>query len=152
SATLINKGLEVIEAHLLFGIPMDRIDVVVHPSSVVHSMVEFIDGSTMLQASPPDMRLPIALGLDWPRRSENAAAVWDCEQEVSWSVFPLDEEPFPAVTFARKAGGFGRTAPAVYNAANESCVAAFMAGRITFPQIVDLVGEVLDQHIKSADT
>lgn len=151
SATLVNKGLEVIEAHLLFGIPMDRIDVVVHPSSVVHSMVEFIDGSTMLQASPPDMRLPIALGLDWPRRIANAAAGCDWQDEVSWHFYPLDEETFAAVAFARKAGEFGRTAPAVYNAANEACVAAFMAGRITFPMIVDLVGTVLDEHLAAAD-
>ena len=151
SATLINKGLEVIEAHLLFGLPMDRIDVVVHPSSVVHSMVEFIDGSTMVQASPPDMRLPIALGLDWPRRISGASSPCDWTDPVTWEFFPLDEETFPAVALARTAGAFGRTAPAVYNAANEACVAAFMAGTISFPDIVDLVGQVVANHIETAD-
>lgn len=151
SATLVNKGLEIIEAHLLFGIPMDRIDVVVHPSSVVHSMVEFIDGSTMVQASPPDMRLPIALGLDWPRRLSRASSPCDWSDPVVWEFFPLDEETFPAVALARTAGAFGKTAPAVFNAANEACVEAFMAGRISFPQIVDLVGQVVTEHIESAD-
>ena len=151
SATLINKGLEVIEAHLLFGIPMDKIDVVVHPTSVVHSMVEFIDGSTMAQASPPDMKLPIALGLDWPRRVRGATTPCDWEAPTAWEFFPLDEETFPAVALARAAGKFGRTAPAVYNAANEECVAAFMAGSITFVDIVQIVGRVLTEHMNLSD-
>ncbi|OUZ08052.1 1-deoxy-D-xylulose-5-phosphate reductoisomerase [Aeromicrobium sp. PE09-221] len=152
SATLVNKGLEVIEAHLLFDIGFDRIDVVVHPSSVVHSMVEFVDGSTMVQASPPDMRLPIALGLAWPERLPGAAAPCDWTRPVSWDFFPLDEEAFPAVKLARRAGEFGRTAPAVLNAANEVCVDAFVGGHLDFLGIVDTVGEVLEEHLSDPDT
>lgn len=151
SATLVNKGLEVIEAHLLFDIGFDRIDVVVHPSSVVHSMVEFVDGSTMVQASPPDMRLPIALGLTWPARLPGAAAPCDWTRPTSWDFFPLDDTAFPAVTLARRAGEFGRTAPAVFNAANEICVDAFVAGNLDFLGIVDTVGEVLDEHLSDPD-
>ena len=147
SATLVNKGLEVIEAHLLFGIGFDRIDVVVHPSSVVHSMVEFVDGSTMVQASPPDMRLPIALGLAWPERVPGAARSCDWSQPTSWEFSPLDERVFGAVRLARKAGTAGRTAPAVYNAANEVAVAAFLAGELDFLGIVDTVEVVLEEHL-----
>lgn len=148
SATLVNKGLEVIEAHLLFGIGFERIDVVVHPTSVVHSMVEFVDGSTMVQASPPDMRLPIALGLAWPDRVPGAASGCDWTAPTAWEFFPLDEEAFPAVALARRAGAAGRTAPAVYNAANEECVDAFVAGRLGFLGIVDTVGRVLTEHLE----
>ncbi len=144
SATLVNKGLEVIEAHLLFDVPLDRIDVVVHPQSVVHSMVEFSDGSTLLQASPPDMRLPIALGLGWPDRVPGAATGCDWSSAASWTFEPLDEDAFPAVRLARTAGGRGGIAPAVFNAANEECVDAFRAGRLTFLGILDVVSEVLD--------
>ena len=151
SATLVNKGLEVIEAHLLFGIGFDRIDVVVHPSSVVHSMVEFVDGSTIVQASPPDMRLPIALGLAWPDRVPGAASPCDWSQPTSWEFAPLDEDAFPAVGLARRAGEFGRTAPAVLNAANEVCVEAFVAGDLDFLGIVDTVGAVLHEHTADAD-
>ncbi|MCW2799818.1 MAG: 1-deoxy-D-xylulose-5-phosphate reductoisomerase [Aeromicrobium sp.] len=147
SATLVNKGLEVIEANLLFDIGYDRIDVVVHPTSVVHSMVEFTDGSTMVQASPPDMKLPIALGLSWPDRVPEAASACDWTAPTTWEFFPLDDEAFPAVTLARKAGTFGRTAPAVFNAANEVCVDAFVAGHLDFLGIVDTVGAVLDEHL-----
>ena len=122
SATLVNKGLEVIEAHLLFGIPFDRIEVVVHPTSVVHSMVEFVDGSTLVQASPPTMLIPIALGLAWPDRVPDAAPAVDWTRPETWEFFPLDDEAFPAVALARAAGERGGTAPAVYNAANEVCV------------------------------
>ncbi|MCX6407633.1 MAG: 1-deoxy-D-xylulose-5-phosphate reductoisomerase [Propionibacteriales bacterium] len=151
SATLVNKGLEVIEAHLLFGIDFDRIDVVVHPSSVVHSMVEYVDGSTMVQASPPDMRLPIALGLAWPERVPGSARGCDWTSPTSWEFFPLDETAFPAVSLARRAGYFGRTAPAVLNAANEVCVDAFVAGDLGFLGIVDTVGAVLDEHLRDPD-
>ncbi|RLV56979.1 1-deoxy-D-xylulose-5-phosphate reductoisomerase [Aeromicrobium phragmitis] len=151
SATLVNKGLEVIEAHLLFDIGFDRIDVVVHPSSVVHSMVEFVDGSTMVQASPPDMRLPIALGLSWPDRVPGAATPCDWSRPVAWDFFPLDDEAFPAVRLARRAGEFGRTAPAVFNAANEVCVDAFVDGHLDFLGIVDTVGEVLAEHLSDPD-
>lgn len=145
SATLVNKGLEVIEAHLLFGIPFDRIEVVVHPQSVVHSMVEFVDGSTMAQASPPDMQLPIALGLTWPERVPAAARPCTWTSPTSWEFFPLDDEAFPAVRLARAAGSAGGCAPAVLNAANEECVAGFLAGRIRFVDIVATVSQVLDE-------
>ncbi len=131
----MNKGLEVIEAHLLFDVPYDRIDVVVHPQSVVHSMVEFTDGSTIAQASPPDMRLPIALALGWPDRVPDAAPGCDWTTASTWEFLPLDDAAFPAVRLARRAGLAGGTAPAVFNAANEVCVEAFLAGRLAFPVI-----------------
>jgi 1-deoxy-D-xylulose-5-phosphate reductoisomerase len=146
SATLVNKGLEVIEAHLLFDIPFDRIDVVVHPQSLVHSMVEFVDGSTLAQASPPDMRLPIALGLGWPDRVPGAASGCDWTRASTWEFLPLDDSAFPAVRLARQAGESGGTAPAVYNAANEVCVEAFRVGDLPFTAIVDTVEQVLAAH------
>ncbi|GAB6987339.1 1-deoxy-D-xylulose-5-phosphate reductoisomerase [Nocardioides pyridinolyticus] len=146
SATLVNKGLEVIEAHLLFGIPFDRIEVVVHPTSVVHSMVEFVDGSTLVQASPPTMLIPIALGLAWPERVPDTAPPVDWTRPETWEFFPLDDEAFPAVALARAAGERGGTAPAVYNAANEECVEAFRAGRLDFVAIVPTVQAVLSRH------
>jgi 1-deoxy-D-xylulose-5-phosphate reductoisomerase len=146
SATLVNKGLEVIEAHELFGVPYADIEVVVHPQSVVHSMVEFCDGSTIVQASPPDMRLPIALALGWPDRVPDAAPPCDWTTATSWEFHPLDEEAFPAVRLAREAGERGGAAPAVYNAANEECVAAFVAGRLPFLAIVDTVAQVLGEY------
>ncbi len=148
SATLVNKGLELIEAHLLFDLPFDRIDVVVHPQSVVHSMVEFVDGSTLAQASPPDMRLPIALALGWPDRVPGAAPSCDWSQASTWEFAPLDEHAFPSVRLARAAGLRGGTAPAVYNGANEECVAAFLDGRLPFLQIVDTVAEVLSEVLR----
>lgn len=147
SATLVNKGLEVIEAHLLFGLPLDQIDVVVHPQSIVHSMVEFTDGSTIAQVSPPDMRLPIALGLTWPDRVPDAAPGNDWSSPTSWTFAPLDEEAFPAVSIARRAARAGGTAPAVFNAADEVCVEAFLAGELPFTGIVDTIGSVLDEHL-----
>jgi 1-deoxy-D-xylulose-5-phosphate reductoisomerase len=146
SATLVNKGLEVIEAHLLFGVPFDRIEVVVHPTSVVHSMVEFSDGSTLAQASPPSMLIPIALGLGWPDRVPDAASAVDWTRPDRWEFFPLDDEAFPAVRLAREAGALGGTAPAVYNAANEVCVQAFLAGELRFTEIVPTVERVLRAH------
>ncbi len=146
SATLVNKGLEVIEAHLLFDVPMDRIDVMVHPQSVVHSMVEFVDGSTLAQASPPDMRLPIALGLSWPDRVPDAAPACDWTRSHAWTFDPLDDEAFPAVGLARKAGSTGGTAPAVLNAANEVAVQAFRSGALSFLGIVDTIAAVLAEH------
>ena len=143
SATLVNKGLELIEAHLLFGIPYERIDVVVHPQSVIHSMVTFTDGATIAQASPPDMRLPIALALGWPDRVPGATAPCDFAEATSWTFEPLDDEAFPGVALARAAGTAGGCVPAVFNAANEEAVAAFVAGRIRFTDITDLVDEVL---------
>jgi len=146
SATLVNKGLEVLEAHLLFGTSYDDIAVVVHPQSVVHSMVEFVDGSTLAQVSPPDMRLPIALGLLWPDRLPGAAAGVDWSTAATWEFEPLDDAAFPAVELARAAGRRGGTAPATLNAANEVCVAAFLAGRLRFPAIVDTVARVVQEH------
>ncbi|HEY1134407.1 MAG TPA: 1-deoxy-D-xylulose-5-phosphate reductoisomerase [Nocardioides sp.] len=146
SATLVNKGLEVIEAHLLFGLPFDRIEVVVHPTSVVHSMVEFVDGSTLVQASPPTMMIPIALGLSWPDRVPGAAPAVDWTRPETWEFHPLDDEAFPAVALARRAGETGSTAPAVYNAANEVCVEEFLAGRLAFVDVVPTVASVLSLH------
>jgi 1-deoxy-D-xylulose-5-phosphate reductoisomerase len=150
SATLVNKGLEVIEAHLLFGLPFDRIEVVVHPQSVVHSMVEFVDGSTIAQCSPPDMRLPIALALGWPDRVPEAAPACDWTTAGTWEFLPLDHEAFPAVGLARRVGAAGSTYPAVFNAANEECVHAFWRGRLRFTEIVDTVARVVDDHEPSS--
>lgn len=146
SASLVNKGLEVIEAHLLFGVPYDAIDVVVHPQSVVHSMVEFVDGSTIAQASPPDMRLPISLGLDWPQRVAGVGGPIDWTRATQWTFEPLDEDAFPAVRLAKRVGKAGATFPAVFNAANEQAVDAFHEGRLRFLDIVDLVSDVVDRH------
>ena len=146
SATLVNKGLELIEAHLLFGLALDRIDVVVHPQSIVHSMVEFTDGSTLAQASPPDMRLPIALALGWPERVPGAAPGCDWSTATTWEFLPLDDDAFPAVRLARRVGAAGSTYPAVFNAANEECVAAFLERRIRFTDIVSTVERVVDEH------
>ena len=147
SSTLVNKGLELLEAGLLYGVELDRIEVVVHPQSVVHSMVEFHDGSTIAQCSPPDMRLPIALGLSWPDRLPDAARPIDWSRSQSWTFEPLDREAFPAVDLARRCGMAGGTAPAVFNAANEECVDAFTAGRIGFLRIVDTIARVVDEHL-----
>lgn len=143
SASMVNKGLELIETHLLFGIDYDRIEVVVHPQSIVHSMVTFTDGSTIAQASPPDMKLPIALALGWPGRVAGAAAACDFTTASTWDFEPLDDAVFPAVALARHAGRGGGCLTAVYNAANEEAAAAFLAGRIRFPAIVRTVDEVL---------
>ncbi|WP_306212044.1 1-deoxy-D-xylulose-5-phosphate reductoisomerase [Actinoplanes sp. RD1] len=143
SATMVNKGLEVIEAHELFGVAYDDIEVMVHPQSVLHSLVEFTDGSTLAQASPPDMRLPIALALAWPDRVPGAAAAVDWTLAHTWELRPLDNEAFPAVELAKEAGRTGRCRPAVYNAANEECVAAFASGRLPFLGIVDTLAAVL---------
>ena len=146
SATLVNKGLELIEAHLLFDIPFDRIEVTVHPQSVVHSMVEFVDGSVLAQASPPNMKLPIALGMSWPKRLPNVAPACDWTKAATWTFEPLDESVFTAVNLARQVGSAGLTFPAVYNAANEQAVEAFHAGFIRFDQIVEVVQRVVDAH------
>jgi 1-deoxy-D-xylulose-5-phosphate reductoisomerase len=146
SATLVNKGLEVIEAHLLFDIAFDDIEVVVHPQSIVHSMVEFVDGSTLAKASPPDMRLAIALALAWPDRVPDVAPACDWSKASSWEFFPLDNDAFPSVALAREAGQRGGTAPAVYNAANEECVDAFHDHRLSFTGIVDTIERVLGEY------
>ncbi|MCU1526070.1 MAG: 1-deoxy-D-xylulose 5-phosphate reductoisomerase [Microbacteriaceae bacterium] len=146
SSTLVNKGLEVIEAHYLFDVPYDRIDVTVHPQSIVHSMVEFVDGSTIAQCSPPDMRLPISLGLDWPNRVAGVGAPLDWTTASSWTFEPLDDEAFPAVALAKRVGRAGGTYPAVFNAANEQAVHAFHAGTIGYLDILDTVEAVVDAH------
>jgi 1-deoxy-D-xylulose-5-phosphate reductoisomerase len=143
SASLVNKGLELIETHLLFGVPYDRIEVVVHPQSIVHSMVTFIDGSTIAQASPPDMKLPISLALGWPHRVAGAAPSCDFTTASSWEFEPLDTDVFPAVELARHAGEAGGCMTAVYNAANEEAAEAFLTGRIGFPAIVRTIADVL---------
>ncbi|MFY1679075.1 MULTISPECIES: 1-deoxy-D-xylulose-5-phosphate reductoisomerase [unclassified Streptomyces] len=146
SATLVNKGLEVIEAHLLYDIPFDRIEVVVHPQSYVHSMVEFTDGSTLAQATPPDMRGPIAVGLGWPDRVPDAAPAFDWSKASTWEFFPLDHEAFPAVDLARRVGELAGTAPAVFNAANEECVEAFRTGALPYLGIMETVTRVVEEH------
>ena len=143
SASLVNKGLELIETHLLFGVPYERIEVVVHPQSIVHSMVTFTDGSTIAQASPPDMKLPISLALGWPDRVAGAAASCDFRTAATWEFEPLDDAVFPAVALARRAGETGGCMTAVYNAANEEAAAAFLAGRIGFGAIVRTIADVL---------
>ncbi|HEY3996790.1 MAG TPA: 1-deoxy-D-xylulose-5-phosphate reductoisomerase [Mycobacterium sp.] len=143
SASLVNKGLELIETHLLFGIAYDRIEVVVHPQSIVHSMVTFVDGSTIAQASPPDMKLPISLALGWPRRVPGAAAACAFDTPSSWEFEPLDSAVFPAVDLARHAGETGGCMTAVYNAVNEEAADAFLRGRIGFPAIVKTIADVL---------
>lgn len=149
SATLVNKGLELIEAALLYGVGYDDIVVTVHPQSIVHSMVEFHDGSTIAQASPPDMRLPIGIALTWPERLADAALPCDWSTPAAWTFEPLDADTFPAVELARRAGRAGGTAPAVYNAANEACVDAFCAGAIGFLDITDIIAGCLDEHLAS---
>lgn len=143
SASLVNKGLELIETHLLFGVPYERIEVVVHPQSIVHSMVTFIDGSTIAQASPPDMRLPISLALGWPDRVPGSASACDFSTASTWEFEPLDDAVFPAVGLARQAGEAGGCMPAVYNAANEEAAAAFLTGGIGFAAIVRTIADVL---------
>jgi 1-deoxy-D-xylulose-5-phosphate reductoisomerase len=144
SATLVNKGLEVIEAHLLFDIPFDGIEVVVHPQQMIHSMVEFVDGSTIAQAGPPSMLIPIALGMAWPDRVPDAGPSIDWTKAATWEFFPLDPDAFPAVALARRVGAAGSCFPAVFNAANEECVQAFLNQRIRFVDIVDTVERVVD--------
>jgi 1-deoxy-D-xylulose-5-phosphate reductoisomerase len=155
SATMVNKALEVIEAHLLFGVPYDRIDVVVHPQSIVHSMVTFHDGATILQASPPTMLLPIALALAWPDRLVDVAPACTFDTASAWTFEPLDEDTFPAVRLARQAGTAGGCLPAVFNAANEEGVAAFLTGGSGFLAIVDTIDRVLaeaDQWRREPDS
>lgn len=148
SATLINKGLELIEATLLFDIEPERIDVTVHPQSVIHSMAAFKDGCTIAQASPPSMKLPISLALNWPQRVPGAQPALDFSQAHTWHFEPLDDVSFPAVSLAREAAAQGTGV--IYNAANEEAAAAFLSGRIHFPEIVDVVGEILGESSQFA--
>ena len=146
SSTLVNKGLELIEAHLLFDIPADDILPVVHPQSIVHSMVTWKDGATIAQASPPDMKLPIALGLTWPERLPDIERPVDFLRAQEWTFEPVDFETFPALTLARAAVSESETHPAVYNAANEVFVQAFLEERLPYLSIVDLLAQVLAEH------
>lgn len=144
SATLVNKSLELIEAHLLFGVPYDRIEVTVHPQSVVHSAVTFVDGATVAKASPPSMKLPIALALGWPSRIAGASTPLDFSSSHCWTFEPVDEETFPAISVARAAGTAGGLRTAVFNAANEEAAPAFLDGRIRFTEIVDVVAATVE--------
>lgn len=150
SATMVNKGLELIEAHLLFDVPFSQIDVVVHPESIVHSMVEFVDGSTIVQASPPDMRIPIAWGLGAPHRIAGVAPACDWSTTASWNFYPMDHESFPAVSLARKAGEAGGTAPAVFNGADEAAVEHFLNSELNFAEIVPLIDRVVEEHLQTS--
>ncbi len=145
SATLVNKALEVIEAHLLFDVAYDHIDVTVHRQSIVHSMVTFVDGATIAKASPPSMKLPIALALGWPDRVPGASVACDFSTASSWTFEPVDSRVFPAIDLARAAGTRGGSLTAVFNAANEAAADGFFAGAITFPRIVGIIGDVLAQ-------
>ena len=145
SATMMNKGLELIEARYLFGLTSDRIDIVVHPQSVVHSLVEFVDGSMLAQLGSPDMRIPIAYALAWPERVETGARRLDLAAIARLDFEPPDVERFPALRVARQALESGGSAPIVLNAANEVAVASFLAGGIRFPDIVALVQRALDE-------
>ena len=143
SATLVNKALELIEAHLLFDVSYDNIQVTVHRQSVVHSAVTFVDGATVAKASPPSMKLPIALSLDWPRRIPGASVPLDFAQSHTWTFEPVDNDAFPAIDIARAAGIAGGQRTAIFNAANEEAAPAFWRGQIRFPSIVDIVAEVV---------
>ena len=150
SASLMNKGLEIIEAHLLFGIEFEKIDVVVHPQSIIHSMIEFIDGSTMAQASPPNMKLPIALGLSWPDRLMNVQNPIDWTKSQSWTFENVDDKVFKAINLAKKVGKAAGSAPAAMNAANEECVSAFIERKISFLSIVEIVEQVVHNHLSGS--
>lgn len=152
SATLVNKGLELIEAHLLFDIPYSRIETVIHPQSIVHSLVEFIDGSTIAQASPPSMRIPIALALAWPKRLAKVAPACDWSRAAAWTFEPIDHATFPALDIARHAGEAGGIAPASFNAANEECVGAFLAGELTFLGISRVLAAVVEEVVGNANS
>ena len=150
SASLMNKGLEIIEAHLLFGIEFEKIDVVVHPQSIIHSMIEFIDGSTMAQASPPNMKLPIALGLSWPDRLMNVQNPIEWSKSQSWTFENVDDKVFKAINLAKKVGKSAGSAPAAMNAANEECVSAFIERKISFLSIVEIVEQVVGNHLSGS--
>ena len=145
SASLMNKGLEIIEAHYLFGIPYSQIEAVIHPQSVVHSMVEFVDGSTIAQGSPPNMKGPISLAINFPNRVPGATQPIDWKSSHTWNFAPIDEKRFPAVALARRCGEIGGGLPAIFNASNEVGVQAFINGEISFTAIIDLVSATVDK-------
>ena len=150
SATLMNKGLEIIEAHYLFGVPYSQIEAVIHPQSVIHSMVEFVDGSTIAQGSPPNMKGPISLALHYPHRVPAATAPIDWTQSHTWNFAPIDTGRFPSIALARECGAIGGGAPAIFNASNEVAVQAFVDGLITFTDIVSVVSASVDALRSSA--
>ena len=150
SSTLVNKGLEIIEAHYLFDIPYSQIEAVIHPQSVVHSLVEFVDGSTIAQASPPNMKGPIAYALSYPDRLAKATTPMDWNTASTWSFAPIDTVKFPAVDLARRCGSLGGGLPAIFNAANEVAVAAFLDSHIGYSAIIDTVETVVQQLSPSA--
>ncbi len=150
SATLMNKGLEIIEAHHLFNLPYSQIDAVIHPQSVVHSMVEYRDGSTIAQASPPNMKGPIALAINFPHRTEGATAPIDWSKASTWNFAPIDTKRFPAVALARHCGAVGGALPAIFNASNEVAVDAFMQGKIKFIEIIPTVEKIVAQYEKGS--
>jgi len=150
SATLMNKGLEIIEAHHIFNLPYAHIEAVIHPQSVVHSMVEYKDGSTIAQASPPNMKGPIALAINYPRRTVGATSPIDWSKASSWNFAPIDKKRFPAVDLARHCGAVGGALPAIFNAANEVVVEAFMQGKIKFIEIIPTVEAIVAHYEKSS--
>jgi 1-deoxy-D-xylulose-5-phosphate reductoisomerase len=152
SATLLNKGLEIIEAHYLFDLPYEDIEAVIHPQSVVHSLVEYIDGSTIAQASPPNMKGPIAYALSYPDRISKATAAIDWSKSHTWQFLPIDNEKYPAIELAKRCGQLGSGLPAVYNAANEVAVTAFLAGQIKFTAIIDIVEAVVQSFGSNTPT
>ena len=152
SATLLNKGLEIIEAHYLFGLDYENIEAVIHPQSVVHSLVEYVDGSTIAQASPPNMKGPIAYALSYPERINKATAAIDWSKSHTWEFSPIDNEKYPAIDLAKRCGQVGAGLPAVYNAANEVAVAAFLAGQIKFTAIIDTVESVVQSFGSNTTT
>jgi 1-deoxy-D-xylulose-5-phosphate reductoisomerase len=151
SATMMNKALEIIEARWLFDLPPDQIDVVIHPQSIVHSLVEFIDGSVVAQLSPPDMKLPIQYALTWPERRPSPAKKLDLTKSLQLDFEPPDEDRFPALRLGREVAAAGGTAGAVLNAANEAAVASFLAGEMPFTEIVPACQAVLESHTFNAD-
>jgi 1-deoxy-D-xylulose-5-phosphate reductoisomerase len=152
SATLLNKGLEIIEAHYLFDLAYEVIEAVIHPQSVVHSLVEFNDGSTIAQASPPNMKGPIAYALAYPERINKACAPIDWSKSHTWNFSPIDNEKYPAVELAKRCGELGGGLPAIYNAANEVAVAAFLAQQIKFTAIIELVERVVQSFGSNTPT
>ena len=143
SATLMNKGLEIIEAHHLFHLPYSQIDAIIHPQSIVHSMVEYCDGSTIAQASPPNMKGPIALALNYPHRTPRATKPLDFTTSSTWGFAPIDAKKFPAFYLARHCGERGGALPAIFNAANEVAVDAFIQGQLSFVEIIPTVAEIV---------
>jgi 1-deoxy-D-xylulose-5-phosphate reductoisomerase len=139
SATLVNKAHEIIEAHFLYKMEYSQIEAVIHPESVIHSMVEFVDGATIAQASPPNMKGPIAYAINWPERLKSATLAMDWTQKHSWNFEPVDHDKFPAIELAKRCGELGGGLPAIFNAANEVAVHAFLKGSISFTSIMECV-------------